>query len=69
MLIAYREECDILKGGWVEMGAALHAGVLVYAVGLECYTIAKHRGIRHFSTIEDAFDAARALVNAKGDGE
>jgi hypothetical protein len=58
VLIVYREQDDILKGGWVEVGAALAAGVPVYAVGLDGFTIAEHKRVKHFPTIEDAFSAA-----------
>jgi hypothetical protein len=57
-LIVYRESQDILKGAWVEIGAALASGVPVYAVGLDGFTISNYRGIRHFPTIEEAFTAA-----------
>lgn len=57
-LIVYREPDDVLKGAWVEIGAALAAGVPVFAVGLDGFTISHFRGIRHFPTIEEAFAAA-----------
>lgn len=60
-LIVYREPEDILKGAWVEIGAALAVGIPVYAVGLDGFTISKYRGIKHFTSIEDAFEAALAL--------
>jgi hypothetical protein len=57
-LVSYREPGEVLKGGWVEIGAALANGVPVYAVGLEEFTIAGYRGITHFSSIEVAIAAA-----------
>ncbi len=44
-LIVYRESQDILKGAWVEIGAALAIGRPVYAVGLNDFTISNYRGI------------------------
>lgn len=63
VLVSYREPGEVLKGGWVEIGAALAKGVPVYAVGLEEFTIAGYRGITHFPTIEAAIEAARALLD------
>ena len=54
LLIVYREKDDVLKGAWVELGCALTNNVPVFAVGLEEYTIAKYRGIRHFQTMKEA---------------
>lgn len=68
VLIAYREPDEMLKGGWVEIGAALQARVPVYAVGLEQYTIAKYHGIQHFQNIESAFAAALTAPPLPADG-
>jgi len=57
-LIVYREPQDVLKGAWVEIGAALASGRPVYAVGLDGFTISKYQGIMHFPTLADAFKAA-----------
>lgn len=57
-LIAYREPNDVLKGAWVEIGAALANERPVYAVGLDGFTISKYRGIQHFPTLAAAFGAA-----------
>jgi nucleoside 2-deoxyribosyltransferase len=57
-LIVYREPEDVLKGAWVEIGAALAVGRPVYAVGLNGFTISKYRGIKHFDCLADAFKAA-----------
>lgn len=61
VLIAYREPSEVFKGGWVEIGAALANGVPVLAIGLEEFTIAKYRGIRHFPHMPAAIAAARAM--------
>jgi nucleoside 2-deoxyribosyltransferase len=57
-LIVYREPEDVLKGAWVEIGAALAVGKPVYAVGLNGFTISKYRGIQHFPSLAAAFKAA-----------
>lgn len=57
-LIVYRQPEDVLKGAWVEIGAALASGNPVYAVGLDGFTISKYRGIKHFPSLADAFKAA-----------
>lgn len=58
VLVSYREPGELLKGGWVEIGAALANGIPVYAVGLEEFTISGYRGITHFATIEEAIAQA-----------
>ncbi len=57
-LVAYREDGEVFKGGWVEIGAALAHGVPVHAVGLEEFTIAKFNGITHHRTMKEAVAAA-----------
>lgn len=57
-LIVYREPEDVLKGAWVEMGAALAVGIPVLAVGLKGFTIANYKPIQHFGHINAAFLAA-----------
>lgn len=67
VLILYREPGDILKGGWIELGAALANGVPVFAVGIEGYTIAKHRGVRHFPDMKAAVAEARRFLRSAVD--
>ena len=63
VMIIYRHETDALKGAWVELGAALAAGVPhILAVGLEGFTIAKSKRITHFNDLDAAIDVARALL-------
>jgi hypothetical protein len=62
LLLLYREPDDVLKGGWIELGAALANGVPVFAVGIEEYTVAKHKGIRHFPDMKSAIAEARTLL-------
>ncbi|UIK04874.1 hypothetical protein [Neorhizobium galegae] len=64
-LVLYREPADVLKGGWVELGAALACGVPVFAVGIEEFTIAKNKRIRHFATLH----AALAATATEGSAE
>jgi len=61
VLIVYREPSDMLKGAWIEVGAALASGVPVYAIGLEDFTIAKYRRLTHFPNMREAISAARSL--------
>lgn len=61
LLIVYREPDDVLKGAWVEVGAALAVGTPVFAIGLDDFTIAKHRKLKHFPDMKAAIAAARDL--------
>lgn len=58
VLIVYRKPEDVLKGAWVEIGAALAVKTPVYAVGLDGFTISNYRGIKHFHSLAAAFAAA-----------
>lgn len=62
VLVVYREPEEILKGGWIEVGAALAAQVPVYAVGIEKFTIAHVKRVTHFPTLDAAIDAVRSEV-------
>jgi hypothetical protein len=64
LLIVYREHDEVLKGGWIELGAALASGVPVYAIGLEEFTIAKYRGLTHFPDMKAAIAASRVAFSA-----
>ena len=61
-IIVYREPGETLKGGWVELGAAAAHGVPVFAVGIEEFTIARHKGITHFAWFDAALAAALASL-------
>lgn len=63
-LIIYRRPDEVLKGAWVELGAALASGVPVFAVGIEEFTVAKDERIRHFPTLVEARRAVAALVQS-----
>jgi hypothetical protein len=64
VLVVYREPEDVLKGAWVEVGAALASGVPVYAVGLDEFTIAQFRGITHFPDMKSAIAATRHALRS-----
>lgn len=64
LLIVYRETDEVLKGAWVEVGAALAVGTPVFAVGLDEFTIAKHKRLTHFPDMKSAIAAARELRKA-----
>jgi len=64
-IVVYREAGEVLRGAWVEMGAALAHGVPVFAVGLEDQgTIARDPRIQHFRTFKEAFTDALANPHA-----
>jgi hypothetical protein len=69
ILILYREPEEVLKGGWIELGAALASGVTVFAVGIEEFTVAKDARIRHFPDMKAAIEASRALLSKIEGGE
>jgi len=64
VLIVYRERDEILKGAWVEVGAALASGIPVYAIGLDEFSLAKHKRLTHFRDMAEAIGAARSLRKA-----
>lgn len=66
LLIVYREKDEVLKGAWVELGCALTNNVPVFAVGLEEYTIAKYRNIKHFRTMAEAVSESRRMPGVVG---
>jgi len=65
LLIVYREKDDVLKGAWVEVGAALAVGIPVFAVGLDEFTIAKHKRLSHFQDMKAAIAASRSYLRAQ----
>ena len=65
LLVLYREPGDVLKGGWIELGAALAHGIPVFAVGIEEYTVANHPGIQHFDSVERAIAEARQFLRER----
>ena len=63
-LIVYREEDETLKGAWVEVGAALAAGVPVFAVGVDEFSIAKSGRLTLCRDMKEAVAKARAIPAA-----
>lgn len=63
-LLILRRPDEVLKGAWVELGAALASGVPVYAVGIEEFTVAKDKRIRHFPNL---VEARAAILSALGE--
>lgn len=59
-VIIYREQGEVLKGAFVEAGAALAVGTPVYAVGCDEFSFVNHRDV----TVCPAFDAALSLALA-----
>jgi hypothetical protein len=57
-LVLYRADDDVLKGGWIELGAALARGIPVFAVGIGEFTVAHDKRITHCQTVEEAMRAA-----------
>lgn len=57
------EPGEVLKGGWIELGAALSAGVPVLAVGIEEFTVAHDKRIRHFARMADVTAFLKPMVN------
>lgn len=65
LLIVYREPDDVLKGAWVEVGAALAVGTPVFAVGVGPeISVGRHALVTHFGDMKEAISAARALRKA-----
>lgn len=63
VLIVYREPGEVLKGAWVEVGAALAAGVKVIGVGIDEFSIAKSGKILLCSTMHEALETARGIMD------
>ena len=64
VLVIYCEPGEALKGAWVELGAALATGVPVMAVGIEQFTVANDKRIRHFPSISSVMEALKPMANA-----
>lgn len=63
VLVLNRDPNEILKGGWIELGAALATGVPVMAVGIEEFTVAHDKRIRHFPSITAVMEELKPMVN------
>ena len=64
-LILYREPDEILKGAWVEAGAALACGIPVFSVGCEAFSFVNHPGVSTHSSIYAAISAIRAALSVQ----
>lgn len=60
VLLVYAEPGDVLKGAWVEVGAALASGKKVFGVGCEEYSI-RHHKLFETMTLDAALAAIRAM--------
>lgn len=58
--IVYAEAGEVLKGAWVEVGAALACGRRVIAVCVDEFSVFHHPSIERSSTIEEALRLAGA---------
>lgn len=58
-LVLYCEPGDVLKGGFLEAGAALACGVPVFAVGCEAYSFTNHPGVVQCSNLPLAVALAK----------
>ncbi len=55
VFLLYREDEDVLKGAWIELGAALTGRCQrILGVGIQDFTIAKYNRVEHFPTVMDA---------------
>lgn len=59
-LVLICRDGDILKGAWVEVGAALACGVPVFAVGVEAFSIRHHPSVTLCVDEREAFIKAHA---------
>lgn len=73
-VLLYREPGEVLKGAFIEAGAALASNVPVYAVGCGEFSFVNHPMVWQYGSIEEAlgvivkvFRERRALEEAKGD--
>lgn len=63
LLIVYQEPNEILKGAFIEVGAALAAGLHVYAVGFDRhFSFVNHPFVTQFPSLEAVF----AQLDLKG---
>lgn len=57
-LVVIRRGDEVLKGAWVEVGAALASGVPVFAVGCGDFSVRHHRLFTECVSEEEAFERA-----------
>ena len=61
-LVLICRDGDVLKGAWVEVGAALAAGRPIFAVGIEAFSIRHHPNVHICPDEASAFVAARDAI-------
>lgn len=61
--IVYMEPGEVLKGAWVEVGAALATGVHVIGVGIDAFSISKSGKIITAASLEEALELARGIMD------
>ena len=61
-LIVYREPDEVLKGGFIEVGAALGNDKHVYAIGCEAYSFVNHPNVYRCRSMESALAWANNMV-------
>lgn len=66
-LIVYLEPGEVLKGAWIEVGAALALGIPVIGVGVEEHSISKSGKIRVVENLDTALEIAMTFVAAHRD--
>lgn len=54
VFLLYKEPAEILKGAWIELGAAFIGEARILAVGIEEFTVAKFKRVEHFPSVMDA---------------
>lgn len=64
-LIICREPDEVLKGAFIEAGAALAAGIPVYAVGCEGLSFVHHACVVQCCDLTDALREAHAFIGAE----
>lgn len=62
VVIVYRQPGEVLKGAFVEAGAALACGVPVLAVGCDEFSFSNHAGVERLGTLHAALDRARQIL-------
>ncbi len=67
-VLLYREPGEVLKGAFVEAGAALANGVPVHAVGCGEFSFVNHRLVTQHATLDDALRALSAAPQRAGGG-
>lgn|SRR3990167_5519652 len=53
-LVVYREPDEVLKGAFIEVGAALAVGIPIFAVGCDEYSFTNHPLVTKCATLSEA---------------